>query len=46
MSNYRLPGQERLCAQIFINRYGLEVGFRSMEILPIDTFFFRFYRLR
>ncbi len=26
--------------------YAREAGFQEMEILPIDTFFFRFYRLR
>jgi SAM-dependent methyltransferase len=26
--------------------YALEAGFRDVEILPIDNFFFRFYRLR
>jgi 2-polyprenyl-3-methyl-5-hydroxy-6-metoxy-1,4-benzoquinol methylase len=26
--------------------YAQEAGFGEMEILPIDTFFFRFYRLR
>jgi SAM-dependent methyltransferase len=26
--------------------YALEAGFRDVEVLPIDNFFFRFYRLR
>ena len=29
-----------------LRRYALEAGFREVEVLPIDTFFFRFYRLR
>ena len=28
-----------------VRRYALEAGFREVEILPIDNFFFRFYRL-
>jgi 2-polyprenyl-3-methyl-5-hydroxy-6-metoxy-1,4-benzoquinol methylase len=28
-----------------LRRYALEAGFRRMEILPIDTLFWRFYRL-
>jgi hypothetical protein len=28
-----------------LERYALEAGFRRVEILPIDNFFFRFYRL-
>ncbi len=28
-----------------LRRYALEAGFRSVEILPIDHFFFRLYRL-
>jgi SAM-dependent methyltransferase len=28
-----------------LQRYATEAGFRSVEILPIDNFFFRFYRL-
>jgi 2-polyprenyl-3-methyl-5-hydroxy-6-metoxy-1,4-benzoquinol methylase len=28
------------------NKYALEAGFDIVEILPIDNFFFRFYRLR
>jgi hypothetical protein len=27
-------------------RYATEAGFRTVEVLPIDSFFFRFYRLR
>jgi SAM-dependent methyltransferase len=26
--------------------YALEAGFRDVQVLPIDNFFFRFYRLR
>jgi 2-polyprenyl-3-methyl-5-hydroxy-6-metoxy-1,4-benzoquinol methylase len=29
-----------------LQRYAMEAGFRHIEILPIDHFFFRFYRLR
>ena len=29
-----------------LQRYAAEAGFHSVEILPIDNFFFRFYRLR
>lgn len=29
-----------------LERYALEAGFRSLEILPIENNFFRFYRLR
>ena len=29
-----------------LQSYALEAGFQSIEILPIDNFFFRFYRLR
>ncbi|MHC4609437.1 MAG: SAM-dependent methyltransferase, partial [Planctomycetota bacterium] len=29
-----------------LRRYAQEAGFREVEILPIDHFFFRFYRLR
>jgi 2-polyprenyl-3-methyl-5-hydroxy-6-metoxy-1,4-benzoquinol methylase len=29
-----------------LRRYALEAGFRDVEILPVDNFFFRFYRLR
>jgi SAM-dependent methyltransferase len=29
-----------------LRRYAHEAGFRDMEVLPIDNFFFRFYRLR
>ena len=29
-----------------LRRYALEAGFRGVEILPIDNFFFRFYRLQ
>ena len=28
-----------------LRRYALEAGFREVEVLPIDNFFFRFYRL-
>jgi SAM-dependent methyltransferase len=28
-----------------LQRYATEAGFRSVEILPIDNYFFRFYRL-
>lgn len=28
-----------------LRRYALEAGFRKVEVLPIDNFFFRFYRL-
>ena len=28
-----------------LQRYAMEAGFRSVEVLPIDNFFFRFYRL-
>lgn len=28
-----------------LRRYAMAAGFRSVEILPIDNFFFRFYRL-
>jgi hypothetical protein len=28
-----------------LRRYALEAGFRDVEILPIDNFFFRIYRL-
>jgi hypothetical protein len=28
-----------------LKQYAAEAGFRSFEILPIDNFFFRFYRL-
>lgn len=28
-----------------LQRYALEAGFSRVEILPIDNFFFRFYRL-
>lgn len=28
-----------------LRRYAMEAGFRGVEILPIDNFFFRFYRL-
>jgi len=28
-----------------LRRYAQEAGFRDVEILPIDNFFFRFYRL-
>jgi 2-polyprenyl-3-methyl-5-hydroxy-6-metoxy-1,4-benzoquinol methylase len=28
-----------------LRRYAMEAGFRSVDILPIDNFFFRFYRL-
>jgi hypothetical protein len=28
-----------------LRRYALEAGFRRVEILPIDHFFFRLYRL-
>jgi 2-polyprenyl-3-methyl-5-hydroxy-6-metoxy-1,4-benzoquinol methylase len=28
-----------------LRRYAMAAGFRSIEILPIDNFFFRFYRL-
>jgi 2-polyprenyl-3-methyl-5-hydroxy-6-metoxy-1,4-benzoquinol methylase len=29
-----------------LRAYALEAGFRDVEILPIDNFFFRFYRLK
>jgi 2-polyprenyl-3-methyl-5-hydroxy-6-metoxy-1,4-benzoquinol methylase len=29
-----------------LTRYAREAGFRSVEVLPIDHFFFRFYRLQ
>ncbi len=29
-----------------LRRYAMEAGFRSVDILPIDNFFFRFYRLQ
>lgn len=29
-----------------LRRYALEAGFRGVEVLPIDNFFFRFYRLQ
>jgi hypothetical protein len=29
-----------------LRSYAHEAGFRSLEILPIDNFFFRFYRLK
>jgi 2-polyprenyl-3-methyl-5-hydroxy-6-metoxy-1,4-benzoquinol methylase len=29
-----------------LRRYAQEAGFREVEVLPIDNFFFRFYRLR
>lgn len=28
-----------------LRRYAQEAGFRDIEILPINNFFFRFYRL-
>jgi 2-polyprenyl-3-methyl-5-hydroxy-6-metoxy-1,4-benzoquinol methylase len=28
-----------------LRRYAMEAGFRGVEVLPIDNFFFRFYRL-
>ena len=28
-----------------LRRYAAEAGFQSLEVLPIDHFFFRFYRL-
>jgi hypothetical protein len=28
-----------------VQRYGAEAGFRRVEVLPIEHFFFRFYRL-
>ena len=28
-----------------LRRYAMAAGFRSVEVLPIDNFFFRFYRL-
>jgi hypothetical protein len=29
-----------------LSDYALEAGFRDVQVLPIDNFFFRFYRLR
>ena len=29
-----------------LRRYAVEAGFCDVEILPIDNFFFRFYRLK
>ena len=29
-----------------LRRYALEAGFREVEVLPIENFFFQFYRLR
>jgi hypothetical protein len=29
-----------------LKRYAMQAGFHSMEILPIENSFFRFYRLR
>jgi hypothetical protein len=29
-----------------LRRYAKEAGFRDVEVLPIENFFFRFYRLR
>jgi hypothetical protein len=26
-------------------KYALDAGFRDVEVLPIDNYFFRFYRL-
>jgi hypothetical protein len=28
-----------------LRQYAMEAGFREVEVLPIDTLFFRFYRL-
>jgi hypothetical protein len=28
-----------------LRQYAKEAGFREVEVLPIDNFFFRFYRL-
>jgi hypothetical protein len=28
-----------------VRQYAREAGYRDVEILPIDNFFFRFYRL-
>jgi len=28
-----------------VRRYAKEAGFRDVEVLPIDNFFFQFYRL-
>jgi hypothetical protein len=28
-----------------LRRYAMEAGFRSVDIMAIDNFFFRFYRL-
>jgi hypothetical protein len=28
-----------------LRRYAQEAGFRELEVLPIDNFFFRVYRL-
>ncbi len=28
-----------------LRRYAREAGFRDVEVLPIDNYFFRFYRL-
>lgn len=28
-----------------LQRYALDAGFNQVEVLPIDNFFFRFYRL-
>ena len=40
------PGREPVMRQDTLRRYALEAGFHDVEVLPIENFFFRFYRLR
>jgi SAM-dependent methyltransferase len=46
MTHPKSPGTGTVMRADTLRSYAHEAGFRSLEILPIDNFFFRFYRLK
>jgi 2-polyprenyl-3-methyl-5-hydroxy-6-metoxy-1,4-benzoquinol methylase len=46
MADHPTTGTGTVMRTDTLRRYAREAGFREVEVLPIDNFFFRFYRLR
>jgi SAM-dependent methyltransferase len=45
MADHHSAGTGTVMRPDTLRRYAIDAGFSDLEVLPIDTFFFRFYRL-
>jgi hypothetical protein len=46
MAGWPSVGTGTVMQEDTLRNYAAETGFHSVEILPIDNYFFRFYRLK